>query len=233
MCHFDAISFDYDGTLLLDDLAERFVAAAAARGLPVVAARLPLLEQWRADLFGSGRAAAQRQRLGDERFWLAHNREALALLGAEASAGAVAALTAAMQAGPISYRLAPGVPAVLHWLKAAGYRLALLTNRSARVVTDLPMWGLDALFDVVVHRETVGAAKPDPAPFRHALDWLGVPPARLLHVGDNPHADVVGARAAGAAALLLDPHGLWAPGWPGVATIPDLTALDGWLAARG
>jgi hypothetical protein len=46
----------------------------------------------------------------------------------------------------------------------------------------------------------VGAAKPDPAIFAHALELAGgVAPAEAVHAGDDVAADVEGARAAGIA----------------------------------
>ena len=60
---------------------------------------------------------------------------------------------------------------------------------------------------VVVDSAVVGARKPDPAIFGHALQALGVEPRAAVHVGDTVHADVVGARAAGLWAVHLDPFG--------------------------
>ena len=54
----------------------------------------------------------------------------------------------------------------------------------------------------------LGVAKPHPRMFAEACATLGVPAARVLHVGDNPDADVAGARAAGLAAILVRPDGV-------------------------
>jgi HAD superfamily hydrolase (TIGR01549 family) len=56
--------------------------------------------------------------------------------------------------------------------------------------------GLGLLDVPIVASGEVGAAKPDPAVFRHALELLGARPDRTLHVGDS-EADADGARAAG------------------------------------
>jgi putative hydrolase of the HAD superfamily len=42
--------------------------------------------------------------------------------------------------------------------------------------------------------DEVGVPKPDAAIFRAALDALGVPPEKALHVGDLRRTDVAGAR---------------------------------------
>jgi putative hydrolase of the HAD superfamily len=62
----------------------------------------------------------------------------------------------------------------------------------------------------VLDSTVVGVAKPDPAIFRLALALLDVPPARAIHVGDTPSADVTGARAAGVRPVLVDPYDLHA-----------------------
>jgi putative hydrolase of the HAD superfamily len=66
---------------------------------------------------------------------------------------------------------------------------------------------LDRYLDFVLASAAVGAAKPDPAFFRMALDWAGVEPSRALMVGDSYRSDVLGARAAGMDAILLDRDG--------------------------
>ena len=45
--------------------------------------------------------------------------------------------------------------------------------------------------------EEVGAAKPAPEIFRHALEAIAADPAGTLFVGDNPDADIVGAKRLG------------------------------------
>jgi putative hydrolase of the HAD superfamily len=69
--------------------------------------------------------------------------------------------------------------------------------------------GLAGWLDAVVDSGVVGFEKPDPRIFRHAAAALGVEPAEAVHVGDLYSVDVVGARAAGARAILLDPFGAW------------------------
>ncbi|MEN8182487.1 MAG: HAD-IA family hydrolase [Myxococcota bacterium] len=50
---------------------------------------------------------------------------------------------------------------------------------------------------VQVFSDEVGVPKPDPRAFRAALEPLGVPPERALHVGDLRRTDVAGARGLG------------------------------------
>ncbi|TMK44415.1 MAG: HAD family hydrolase [Actinobacteria bacterium] len=74
---------------------------------------------------------------------------------------------------------------VLRALRARGVRTALVSNcsRSTRpVVDDL---GLDREMDAVVLSFEVGAAKPDAAIYRAALDRLGAEPAGAAFVDDQ------------------------------------------------
>ena len=60
--------------------------------------------------------------------------------------------------------------------------------------------GLDDLVTAVVVSDELGGRhlrKPDPAPFRRALELLGQPAGSVVHVGDRPEKDVRGATAIG------------------------------------
>jgi putative hydrolase of the HAD superfamily len=81
-------------------------------------------------------------------------------------------------------------------LAGAGLRLAVVSNWDVALHGYLATLGLDALFDTVVTSAEAGAPKPAPAVFELALERLGTPPARAVHVGDS-RADEEGAQAAG------------------------------------
>ena len=78
-------------------------------------------------------------------------------------------------------------------------RLALVTNGLSVVQRPrLRHSGMGPRFEVVVVSEEVGWAKPDARIFELALARMGSPPKRsVLMVGDNPQADIEGARRAG------------------------------------
>jgi FMN hydrolase / 5-amino-6-(5-phospho-D-ribitylamino)uracil phosphatase len=73
------------------------------------------------------------------------------------------------------------------------YRLFAVSNGNA----DLGRCGLHDLFEGHVSAITAGAAKPDARIFTALRDMAGVAQEEILHVGDDPIADVVGARQAG------------------------------------
>lgn len=51
--------------------------------------------------------------------------------------------------------------------------------------------------------EDLGALKPHPVSFEHAVKTLGLAPEEILHVGDRLDADIAGAHAAGMRAALF------------------------------
>jgi 2-haloacid dehalogenase len=96
--------------------------------------------------------------------------------------------------------------------------LCLVTNGLSVVQRGrLARSGLAGFFSAVVISEEIGTAKPHPRFFEAAVDSLRLPPAELLCVGDNPVADVGGARAAGIDAWWFSPNG---GAWPGPGEPP-------------
>ena len=80
------------------------------------------------------------------------------------------------------------------------YRLFALSNGNA----DLGRCGIGDLFDGHVTAIAAGAAKPDARIFAQLERMAGVSAAEVLHVGDDPLADVVGATRAGMQAVWLN-----------------------------
>lgn len=120
----------------------------------------------------------------------------------------------------------PEAPAVLERLRRRGLRLAVVSNSNGTVAEILDKVGLAGRVDAIVDSRVVGVEKPDPRIFRHAAQALGVTPEEAVHVGDLYAVDVLGARAAGCGAILLDPAGAWTdadcPKAPDLPTAADL-----------
>jgi HAD superfamily hydrolase (TIGR01509 family) len=98
----------------------------------------------------------------------------------------------------------PGAGEALNALRRAGLRLALASNAEPLLRSKMSDLGLADRFDHLAISGEVGVEKPDPRFFQGALAVLGVPPDRAVHVGDLYEIDVVGARAAGLEAILVD-----------------------------
>jgi putative hydrolase of the HAD superfamily len=96
-----------------------------------------------------------------------------------------------------SLRTVEGVLGLLADLRG-GYRLGLLTNgpsKAQRSKLDAFDW-IDS-FDAIAITGDLDAGKPDERAFRAILSDLGVESEESVYVGDDPDADVVGARDAG------------------------------------
>ena len=92
--------------------------------------------------------------------------------------------------------------------RASGkYRMAVISNANGTVRAKLERVGLAGYFEAILDSHEEGIEKPDPRIFKRAMERLGAKPADSLYVGDFYHIDVVGARAAGMEAVLLDPAG--------------------------
>jgi putative hydrolase of the HAD superfamily len=101
----------------------------------------------------------------------------------------------------------PGILDALERLKSAGLKLAIVSNAEGQVEGDARRFGLAPFFDSIIDSHVVGVAKPDPRIFHIALERLGVGADEVRFAGDIFSIDIVGARAAGIEAALIDQHG--------------------------
>ena len=115
-------------------------------------------------------------------------------------------------------------------VRAAGYRVGVVSNAEGRVERDLANAGYAGMFEAVVDSHLVGVEKPDPAIFRIALERMNAAPETTVFVGDVPSVDVAGARAAGLRAILLDRHGLYEDS--DAPRLSSMAALPPWLAGE-
>jgi putative hydrolase of the HAD superfamily len=114
----------------------------------------------------------------------------------------------------------------LDWLRAAGLKIAAVTNASGHHQrAKLAGLGIARFFDTLVIAGETGAAKPDPAIFHTACARLGVSPAETIHVGDLLDTDAIGARDAGLHAVWLARAAVAPTPEPGVQTIETLADL--------
>lgn len=107
------------------------------------------------------------------------------------------------QAGRLWIHMEPETAETLETLKAAGLRLAVISNADGRVAEYLDNAGLEGRFEFILDSALVGIEKPDPRIFAMACERLGVAPEETVYVGDTYEVDVLGARAAGIRAVLL------------------------------
>ena len=211
---FDAVIFDLDDTLRVDDngraaVLETCAELAAAHpeidaGALASANAAVWAEFWPtvADDWMVGRIADSRPL--SEQAWT----RALADLGIHDPAIAAEAVERHILAVTRTMRFMDGAAELLDAVQATGAKLAIITNGAVDVQTDkLRDLGILDRFDVVTTSGGAGIAKPEAAIFELTLDALGVAADRAVHIGDNLMADVGGAKAAGLSAVWINLHG--------------------------
>jgi phosphoglycolate phosphatase len=90
----------------------------------------------------------------------------------------------------------PDVDSGLKKLHAAGYKLALVTNKPIRFVPKiLESFGWQDLFSEVMGGDSLPVKKPDPAPLLHVCDALNVSVAQSVMIGDSRNDMLAGQNA--------------------------------------
>lgn len=125
-----------------------------------------------------------------------------------------------------------GAHETLTRLRAAGYRLGLLSN--ARYGPFVP-WALEATalapyLEIAAVSADIGWRKPSPQAFHLLLDQLGVPAHEAVYVGDYYPYDIVGAKAAGMrTAWLRVPHSPTGDDADAeIDSLPEVVGVLGW-----
>ncbi len=97
----------------------------------------------------------------------------------------------------------PGAIETLRALKAAGWRLAVCTNKpvapSRAILAGL---GFEGLFEAVSGGDSLAVKKPDPGHLLGLLEELGAAPGAAVMLGDSAN-DILAARAAGLPAIAI------------------------------
>ncbi|MFP6594445.1 MAG: HAD family hydrolase [Dehalococcoidia bacterium] len=101
----------------------------------------------------------------------------------------------------------PAAQSVLSAIREMGVRTALISNvgsTSPGVYRRyLEREGVGQYLEYLTFSNEIASAKPAAKMFTHTLEQLGVAPENALHVGDNLHADVGGAKDVGMSAVWI------------------------------
>ena len=102
-----------------------------------------------------------------------------------------------------SFYIDPEALKVFTELKDLGLRIGIISNSSSDdvVYEVLLRDGLLSYVDVLVTSQQVSWKKPNPRIFHYACKLASVEPREAAHVGDDPYADVIGAKTAGLYAI--------------------------------
>jgi putative hydrolase of the HAD superfamily len=101
--------------------------------------------------------------------------------------------------------------AALTLTRRTGLAAAVISNSNGTIAGLLAGLGLGRHLDFVIDSFEVGVEKPDARIFQIALARAGLQPEQAAYVGDLYSVDVLGARAAGLPAVLMDPGRCWPP----------------------
>lgn len=201
----DAIFFDLYGTLL--DI--RFVDQEYSRQLETLAqymcyqkAPYSPLELFAAMAEERGRLQAELKQ--DRNPELEHDeaevyRRVFLRKGVEASAEQIRTAALVYRISAVLYcGVYPGVLELLKALRDRGKKLCLLSN-AQQVYTgpELEMSGLSGCFDAIRISSDQGLRKPSRQFYQELIQWTGVPPERILMVGNDAALDILPARRLG------------------------------------
>ena len=90
----------------------------------------------------------------------------------------------------------PDVDSGLKKLKAAGFTLALVTNKPIRFVPKiLQSFGWQDLFSEVLGGDSLSTKKPDPTPLLHVCEALNITPKQAVMIGDSRNDILAGQNA--------------------------------------
>lgn len=135
-----------------------------------------------------------------------------------------------------AWRIFPDALPALQSLRAAGFRLGIISNWDSRLPTLLETLDLARWFEPIVVSAIEGIEKPDPEIFARAARRAGVDAKTVVYIGDSVRFDVNGARGAGMIPLLVRRDGpsgaLDVPdaGEPGCRIVRDLVDAAAALA---
>ncbi|KXO95602.1 Pyrimidine 5'-nucleotidase YjjG (plasmid) [Tsukamurella tyrosinosolvens] len=105
---------------------------------------------------------------------------------------------------PLNWTIYPDTAAVLRAARDAGLTVGVLSNIGYDIRPAFEREGIADLVDQFVLSFEVGHAKPDLAVFHAATAALGLPPERVLMVGDSAEADGA-SRAIGCGFAQVEP----------------------------
>ncbi len=108
-------------------------------------------------------------------------------------------------------------------LRQRGLKLTIVSNANGKLRALFERLALAGCVDCLLDSHIEGVEKPDPRFFEIALERSGARRETTIHVGDLYQVDVIGARAAGLRAILLDEAGLYPDvDCPRVRSLPEL-----------
>jgi putative hydrolase of the HAD superfamily len=104
---------------------------------------------------------------------------------------------------PHSYRVIDGAVTTLDFLRNAGWRHIIVSNHVPELESIVDGLGLKCHFDHVITSGVVGYEKPHRRMFDYAIELAGEQNKPMWMIGDNPIADIAGAKSLGIKGILF------------------------------
>jgi len=226
----EAILFDLDDTLLIEDAASNRAWEETAR---LFAEKTGLCDS--ADLLQRIRASARwfwsdpvRSKGAVASFFEARKtyvKKALQELGCNDEKLAVEIVDRFSETKDLYIDFYPGAEKIVREISDRGFKMALLTNGDAVVQRQrVERFKIPAYFPVCLIEGEVGFGKPDPRIFHLAMEKLDVNPEQSWMVGDLLQTDIIGASGVGIHTIWCDYGRKGLPADPPVT--PDRTIYD-------
>lgn len=201
---------------------EILLATGEDRDLAAIESLMPLVDEYYEDRYRADDAFWTNEEETSE-VWVGMYSLLYRRLGIDGDAATLARAVYDAFGSPSRWRAYDDVVPAFLRLQAVGLRIGILSNWDARLEGILDGVGIGAYADTIVSSSAVGLRKPDPRIFELACARLSLTTAECAHVGDHMYADVLGARAAGLAPVLIDRKGTGYSGSvPRVRTLDDL-----------
>lgn len=210
------VTFDLYDTLVEADPPRwvRFAAAARAAGLDGDAATFKAADRVAEDYFTieNGQVPIRDRAPEDiEAFRVAYTARMLEAAGLphdlETARRVREIYVGELDAAGWNYRVFDDVMPALLLLEGNGVKRAVISNADADITEFCLHLGFSKHMDLIVTSALVGWEKPDARTYFAALEPLAVTPEDAIHIGDQALSDVIGARAIGMGAAIIDRYG--------------------------
>ncbi|MBM2616122.1 HAD family hydrolase [Actinoplanes sp. LDG1-06] len=205
---YKAILLDVFGTLVVDDDSPYVSQLADLAGVPAAS----VAQVWESHLWAAADGA--------------HGVGFRTLADLESASLALTAAHFGFVLPPRPVPPAALFPDAAPFLAALSVPVCLVSDADRNHLVGL-LASLGVTVDHVVTSEDARAYKPRPEPFEMALSLLGLTAAEVIHVGDSPASDLIGAQELGIATAFVDRSGcaVLPPGVRPTVTVNRLTDL--------
>jgi putative hydrolase of the HAD superfamily len=204
-----AILFDFGGTLVTLEPSNEHLFARAARSVGLELSMPSIRRAYQmVDFHTKFSSVTVRDR---KSFYENYNRRLAEALGISSFFAKLQPALTAEFSNSKRWQLFSEVPDVLGRLQQRGCALGVVANWDANLPSLMEELGIREAFTVIVASAALGVEKPDPAIFHAAAAELGLTGSRqrVIYLGNEYGADVLGARAAGFVPVLIDRDDFW------------------------